>query len=137
MYRTSSLRKAPNFPEGQEMSRSQGHRCILSVPLLSEGESIGAIALRRLEANPFADKQIALLQTFADQAVIAIGNVRLFDEVQAKTRDLSESLQQQTATSEVLQVISSSPGELAPVFEKMLENAIRVCGAEFGVDEFE
>src|SRR3979411_1879739 len=73
-----------------------------------------------------------MLQTFASQAVIAIGNVRLFDEVQAKTRDLTESLEQQTATSEVLEVISSSPGELEPVFRTMLENATRVCGANFG-----
>jgi two-component system, NtrC family, sensor kinase len=121
------------FPDGKEMVRQQGHRSILSVPLLRGGESIGAIALRRREANPFTDKQIALLQTFADQAVIAIGNVRLFDEVQAKTRDLAESLEQQTATSEVLQAISSSPGELEPVFQKMLENATRVCGANFGI----
>ena len=105
---------------------------ILSVPLLREGESIGAIVLRRTEVHPFSDKQIALLQTFADQAVIAIGNVRLFDEVQAKTRDLTESLEQQTATSEVLEVISASTGELEPVFQKMLENATRVCGANFG-----
>ena len=109
-----------------------GHRTILSVPLLREGESIGAIVLRRTEVHPFSDKQIALLQTFADQAVIAIGNVRLFDEVQAKTRDLTESLEQQTATSEVLEVISASTGELEPVFQKMLENATRVCGANFG-----
>ena len=109
-----------------------GHRTILSVPLLREGESIGAIVLRRTEVHPFSDKQIALLQSFADQAVIAIGNVRLFDEVQAKTRDLTESLEQQTATSEVLEVISASTGELEPVFQKMLENATRVCGANFG-----
>ena len=109
-----------------------GHRTILSVPLMRDGESIGAIVLRRTEVHPFSDKQIALLQTFADQAVIAIGNVRLFEEVQAKTRDLAESLQQQTATSEVLEVISSSPGDLEPVFQSMLENATRVCGAQFG-----
>ena len=121
------------FPEAQRLSRAQGNRTLLSVPLLREGESIGAIVLRRTEVQPFSDKQIALLQTFADQAVIAIGNVRLFDEVQARTRDLSESLEQQTATSEVLEVISASAGELKPVFQKMLENATRVCGAHFGV----
>ena len=83
--------------------------------------------------KPFTDKQIELVRTFADQAVIAIENVRLFDEVQARTRELSESLEQQTATSEVLQVISSSPGELEPVFNAMLANAIRICEAKFGV----
>jgi GAF domain-containing protein len=102
------------------------------VPLLRENESIGTILLRRQEMRPFNEKQIALLQSFADQAVIAIGNVRLFEEVQAKTRDLTESLEQQTATSEVLEVISASTGELEPVFQKMLESATRVCGANFG-----
>ena len=82
--------------------------------------------------EPCTEKQIELIKTFADQAVIAIENARLFEEVQARTRDLAESLEQQTATSEVLQVISASPGELEPVFQKMLENATRVCGAKFG-----
>src|SRR5262245_10590891 len=109
-----------------------GQRTVLSVPLLREGEAIGAISLRRTEVLPFSDKQIALLQTFANQAVIAIENARLFDEVQARTRELTESLEQQTATSEVLSAISSSRGELAPLFQKILENAIRVCGAKFG-----
>ena len=95
-----------DFPDGRELSRIAGlHgsvRTVLSVPLLREKESIGAILLRRTDVQPFSEKQIALLKTFADQAVIAIGNVRLFDEVQAKTRDLTESLQQQTATADVL-----------------------------------
>jgi len=121
------------FPEGQEHSRRDGFRSILCVPMVREGESIGAIALRRTEVNPFSDKQIALLQTFANQAVIAIGNVRLFEEVQARTQELSESLEQQTATSEVLSVISSSAGDLAPVFDAMLGKAMHLCGADFGV----
>ena len=82
--------------------------------------------------RPFSDKQIELVTTFADQAVIAIENVRLFDEVQARTRELSEALEQQTATLEVLRVICSSPGELEPVFQAMLENAVRICEAKFG-----
>ncbi|THD68150.1 MAG: GAF domain-containing protein [Bradyrhizobium sp.] len=124
-----------DFPDAQELSRrggTTGLRSILGVPLLREGESIGAIVLRRIEVHPFSDKQISLLQTFADQAVIAIGNVRMFDEVQARTRDLSESLQFQTATSDVLKVISSSPGKLEPVFISMLKNAVNICDAKFG-----
>src|SRR5262245_52153724 len=99
-----------DFPVARQHTRLMGHRAALAVPLLREGEAIGAIALRRAEVQPFTDKQISLLQIFADQAVIAIQNVQLFEEVQARTRELSESLQQQTATSEVLQVISSSIG---------------------------
>jgi len=122
------------FPEGQALSRLEGgHRTILSVPMLRESESIGVIVLRRIEVHPFSDKQITLLQTFASQAVIAIGNVRLFDEVQSRTRDLTESLQQQTATADVLKVISASPGELGPVFQAMLENAVRLCEAKFAM----
>jgi GAF domain-containing protein len=109
-----------------------GYRTLLSVPMLKENELIGSIAIFRQEVRPFTDKQIDLVTTFADQAVIAIENVRLFDEVQARTRELSESLEQQTATSVVLRVISSSPGELEPVFEAMLANAVRICEASFG-----
>src|SRR4029079_11446168 len=101
-------------------------------PLLREGVPIGVIVLTRCTVQDFTDKQIELVTTFADQAVIAIENVRLFDVVQARTNELAESLEQQTATSEVLSVISSSAGELEPVFQKMLENATRVCGARFG-----
>jgi two-component system NtrC family sensor kinase len=108
------------------------YRTTLGVPLQRGGAPIGVIALMRSVVKPFTDKQIDLVTTFADQAVIAIENVRLFDEVQARTRDLTESLEQQTATSEVLGIISSSPGELQPVFQSMVKNATRVCGAKFG-----
>ena len=107
-------------------------RTVLGMPLLREGLPIGVMVLQRKAMRPFADKQIELATTFADQAVIAIENVRLFDEVQARTRDLTEALEQQTATSEVLRVISSSPGELEPVFQAMLANATRICEAKFG-----
>src|SRR5262249_4464700 len=110
-----------------------GFRTMLGVPLLREGTPIGAISLQRKIVKPFTTKQIELATTFADQAVIAIENVRLFDEVRARTRELSESLEQQTATSDVLQVISSSPGELEPVFQAMLSNAMRICEANFGI----
>src|SRR5262249_29499076 len=116
-----------------EAARLGRWRTMIGVPLLREGTAIGALTLTRSVVQPFTDKQIELLTTFADQAVIGIENVRLFDEVQARTEELSESLEQQTATSEVLQVISSSPGELQPVFDAMLVNATRICEAKFGM----
>jgi DNA-binding response OmpR family regulator len=103
-----------------------GARTYLAVPMLKENELVGAVAIYRQEVRPFTEKQIELVQNFAAQAVIAIENTRLLNE-------LRESLQQQTATSEVLQVISRSPGELEPVFETMLANAARLCDAKFGV----
>src|SRR5262245_28748663 len=109
-----------------------GVRAGLGVPLMREGNLVGVLTIVRNEPRAFTQKQIELAETFADQAVIAIENVRLFDEVQARTRELSESLEQQTATSEVLQVISISPGALEPVFQAMLANATRICEAAFG-----
>src|SRR5262249_15052163 len=107
-------------------------RTILGVPLLREGTPIGIFNLHRASVRPFTEKQIKLVETFADQAVIAIENTRLFEAEQQRTRELAESLEQQTVTSEVLSVISSSPGDLEPVFSTMLENAVRICDAKFG-----
>src|SRR5262249_6512535 len=110
-----------------------GFHTLIAAPLMREGTPIGVLVLARRLMRPFTDRQIELLSTFADQAVIAIENVRLFDEGQARSPELAESLEQQTATSEVLGVISSSPGELEPVFQTMLANAVRICEAKFGV----
>jgi GAF domain-containing protein len=130
--RTVHIPDAGADPDYTFDTAGTGIRSMLGVPMLREGVPIGVLALSRSEVRPFTDKQIELVSTFADQAAIAIENVRLFEEVQARTRELSESLEQQTATSEVLQVISTSAGELEPVFQAMLENAVRICEAQFG-----
>ena len=118
------------FPDAVENARRFGFRTILSVPLLREGVAVGGIQLRRTEVQPFSERQVALLQTFADQAVIAIENVRLFTELQASNRELTIALDQQTATAEVLRVISRSQTELQPVFDAICDSASRLCGAD-------
>src|SRR6185437_12651056 len=110
------------FPVGKSLQQRFGQRTVLATPLLREEIPIGAIAIRRMEVRPFTQKQIELLETFAAQAVIALENVRLFQE-------LKESLEQQTATSEILGVIASSPTDIQPVLDVVAENAARLCDA--------
>ena len=115
------------------LQRPLGYRTIMAVPIIRDGEPIGTITCGRRKVMPFTARQIALVQTFADQALIAVENVRLFEAEQQRTRELSESLEQQTATADVLRVISSSPGALEPVFDAILERATRICSAKFGL----
>src|SRR5262249_3961092 len=126
------LAEADEYPESRQRALQFGVRTVLAVPLVHAGKAIGVIAIRRTEVRPFTERQIELVNTFADQAVIAIENTRLFEEVPARTKERTQALEQQTATSEVLGVISSSPGELQPVFQALLENAVRICEAKFG-----
>src|SRR5215468_4597955 len=126
------------YPESRNRALQFGHRTALGVPLVHAGEAVGVILIRRIEVRPFTDRQIELLKTFADQAVIAIENTRLFEAEQARTREvevksteLAQSLEYQTAISEVLGVISRSPNELQPVVDSISETAVRLCGADW------
>jgi len=136
IVQVEDLTEADDFPVGRDIARRLGWRTTLSAPLLREGAAIGAILIRRNEVRPFTEDEIALLQTFADQAVIAIENVRLFTELQQKNEALTqahaqvtESLDQQTATSQILQVISGSPTDVQPVFDTIAQRAMRLCAA--------
>jgi signal transduction histidine kinase len=127
------LTEADEYPENLKNAHQLGYRTALVVPLVRAGEAIGVIVIRRDEVRPFTERQIELVRTFADQAVIAIENTRLFEAEQSRTRELTEALERQTATAEVLSVISSSHGVLEPVFQAMLANAVRICEAKFGI----
>ena len=130
------VREEKGYREGDPMlvfgTDKIGMRTLVAAPILRDKVPIGSIGIYRTEVRPFTDKQIALLTNFAAQAVIAIENTRLLNELRQRTDDLTKSLEQQTATSEVLKVISSSPGNLEAVFQAMLKNAIRICEAKFG-----
>ena len=142
VVKTKRVYHSRGYAQGKGLSRRRsvgmiladdgGARSIVNVPMLKNGELLGVLGIYRQEVRPFTDQQIELVENFAAQAVIAIENARLLGELRQRTDDLSESLEQQTATAEVLRVTSSSPGELKPVFDTILENATRICDAKFG-----
>jgi GAF domain-containing protein len=123
IYVHDLLAEEAEFPKAHAFAQQTGHRTLFAVPLLREQEVIGAINIRRTEVRPFTERQIELVQTFADQAVIAIENARLFDEVQARTRELSEALTYQTGAANILNVIASSPTDVQPVMKAIVESA--------------
>src|SRR5262245_30047691 len=124
------LAEGDEYPEGRKMALPLGYRTALAVPLVHAGKAIGVILIRRAEVRPFTERQVELVNTFADQAVIAIENTRLFEEVQTRTTELTEALEQQTVTSELLGVISRSPNEVQPVLDTIVATAQRLCQAE-------
>src|SRR5262249_4745841 len=119
-------------PSELAVARARGWRSIVAVPLLREGRAIGSLAVTRSAPGAFSDGQVALLQTFADQAVIAIENVRLFTELQTSNRELTTALDTQTATSDILRVISRSQTDVQPVFDSIVRSAVRLCDGLFG-----
>src|SRR5262245_6369068 len=138
VIQVDDLAAATEYPLGSKLAQQIGYRTTLIVPLVRDGVALGVIGIRRTKVKPFADNQITLLKTFADQAVIAIENERLFKELQQKNQDLnqahaqvSESLDQQTAMSEILRVIASSPTDVQPVFDVLIAHAHRLCDGVF------
>src|SRR5207342_2327242 len=139
--RTIHVRDLPtdtDFPLGQQMAAQSGHRTTLAVPLLREGIAIGAVSITQQEIRPFTEQQIALLESFADQAVIAIENARLFEELERRNAELQEShrqvtkaLEQQTATAEILRVIATSPTDAQPVLDAVVQSAMRLSRSGF------